>query len=81
MLHQVRVLGNIDGDYDETEKAAFKAVEKVVLNGLDLKGLQAEVETLEKDSYHKDVVFKSNNKASIFESISNGFLKMINKDD
>jgi hypothetical protein len=81
LLHQIRVLGNIDGNYDEAEKAAFKGVEKIVLKGLDLKGIQAEVETIEKESYHEDNLYKSNNKASTFESISNGFMKMLNKGD
>ena len=81
LLHQIRVLGNIDGSYDESERAAFKNVEKIVLGGIDLKGMQAEVEALEKDSYHEDIVHNSTNKASIFESISNGFMKMVNKGD
>lgn len=81
LLHQIRVLGNIDGTYDETEKEAFKNVEKVVLHGLDLKGIQSEIESIEKESYHEDKVYEANNKGSIFESISKSFMKTINKGD
>ena len=81
LLHQVRVIGNIDGDYDESEKKAFKEIESVVMAGLDLKSIRSEIELIEKESYHEEIIYDSKNQHSLFESLYKNLMKVINPGD
>jgi uncharacterized membrane protein YebE (DUF533 family) len=81
LLHQVRVIGNIDGHYDDAEKSAFKEIEKVVMSGLDLDSIQSEIELLEKESYHEDKLYKTTNHHSVFEALHKNLLKFFNPGD
>ncbi|WP_127716869.1 TerB family tellurite resistance protein [Halobacteriovorax sp. HLS] len=81
LMHQIRVIGNIDGLYDEDEKAAFKKVESIVMKGIDLTSIEKEVQKMEDESYHEDVVYKSGNSASYLENWFLGFKKWINPGD
>lgn len=81
LLHQIRVLGHIDGRFDESEKEAFKTLEKIILEKLDVEGIRAEIEALEIASYHEDEVYKVDNEHSAVEDLYKSFLKFLNPGD
>ncbi len=64
LLNTIRVLGFIDKNFSEIEKAAFTKLEKIVLAGLNLKAMTAQVEAMEKESYHEREVYKDYNKSN-----------------
>lgn len=51
VLHMVRTLGNIDEDYDEKERAAFKRVEAKIQSSVNIDLIKEHIEKIEKDSY------------------------------
>lgn len=53
ILHMVRTLGNIDGDFSSDEKAAFKRVEDKILSSLDISKIEENVKKMEERSYHR----------------------------
>lgn len=55
VLHMVRTLGNIDEDYSEDERLAFKRVEKLVLQNVDLNEIKTEIKEMEDASYTAEV--------------------------
>lgn len=81
LLHMLRVLGHIDKDFSTKEKEAYNALEKIVLSKLDLKEIAAQIEKMEFESYHEDVVYKNYNKDSMFENIVNALLRFTNPGD
>jgi len=78
LLHQVRVLGHLDGNFDKFERDAFVKLETIILKKLDLEGIRSEIEELDKSSYHEDEVYKSHNESSAIEGLYKSFLKFIN---
>lgn len=81
LLHMVRVLGNLDKDYSGIEKETYQKLEKLVMAGLDLKEWTQKIEKMELDSYHEKEVYKTDNKASLFESVHRSFQKYANAGD
>lgn len=81
LLHQVRVLGHLDGEFDSEEKEAFRKLEMVILDKLDIEGIRAEVEKMEIESYHIDEVYRPINEHSIFERECMKLLKILNMGD
>jgi hypothetical protein len=81
LLHQIRVLGHIDGRFDESERSAFKNLEKIIIEKLDVEGIRAEIEALEVSSYHEDEVYKVDNEHSAVEGLYKSFLKFLNPGD
>lgn len=53
ILHMVRTLGNIDSDYDEKERTAFKRVEDKIVSNLDIRAIKKDIQEMEDRSYHK----------------------------
>lgn len=78
LLNTLRVIGYLDKNFSEIEKESFNKLEAIVLKGLDLKAITAEVEKMEIESYNEKEVFKNANKASAFENIFHSFQKYLN---
>lgn len=81
LLNTVRVIGFLDKDFSSVEKEAFKKLEDIVLKGINLKEISAQIETMELESYNEKEVYKNYNKNSLFESIHHSFMKFINPGD
>lgn len=81
LAHQIRVIGHLDNDFSGEEKIILESWNKKVLDGVNLDELNSLIEKMELDSYHEDNVFENVNKASIFESSINKFLKVVNPGD
>jgi hypothetical protein len=77
LLNTLRVIGHLDKSFSEIEKQKFQNLEAIVLKGLNLKNITAEVEAMEIESYHENEVYK-NHSGSTFEKISNSFMKYAN---
>ena len=78
LLNTLRVIGYLDKNFSEIEKESFNKLEAIVLKGLDLKAITAEVEKMEIESYNEKEVFKNANKTSAFENIFHSFQKYLN---
>lgn len=81
LVHQIRVISHLDHDFSDEEKQLLKTFEKHVLSGLNLPEIEAQIAQMEKDSYHEDEVYKTDNPSSVFESTTKAFLKFVNKGD
>ncbi len=81
LLHNIRVLGHIDGHFDNKEKEAFKNLENQILKGLDLDAISLEIEEMEKESYNENEVFKVDNEAVVSERLLKSFMKFISPGD
>ena len=81
LLNTLRVIGYLDKVFSELERQSFNKLESLVLKGLDLKAIAAEVEAIEIASYHEDEVYRNTNRASLFENIFHSFMKFINPGD
>ncbi|MBT5095774.1 MAG: hypothetical protein HOM21_16095, partial [Halobacteriovoraceae bacterium] len=78
LLHMVRTIGHLDSDFSSEEKQAFQDLEAKITGNLDLAEISEQIEKMEIASYHKNEVYKTYNKDSLFESMTNAFLKFIN---
>lgn len=78
LLNTLRVIAYLDKDFSDVEKTSFKKLEAIVLKGINLEAITAEVEAMELQSYHEAEVYKNNNRASIFERVYHSFMKFIN---
>lgn len=65
LLHLMRVIGHLDGDFSEHEKAAFNRLQKLVLARLNLDEISTQAQKFEDDSY-KNV--ELDNRHSLFEA-------------
>lgn len=81
LLHQVRVISNMDGEYSTEEKEFFKSLEAKIMNGINLDPLVNEVVRMEKEDYREDKVYSVDNEHSFFEQMAMGFLRFINSGD
>ena len=81
LLHQVRVVSNIDGDYSEDEKVFFKELEAKIIGKLDLEPIVQEIEQMEQEEYRVDEVYSVDNEHSFFEKMYKGFLRLMNSDN
>ena len=81
LVNTIRVVGYLDKDFSETERASFKRLEAIVMAGVDLKAISEEMKIFERESYHEDEVYKVKNTSSIFEAFHNSFLRFINPGD
>jgi hypothetical protein len=61
LLHQIRVISNLDNDYSETEQQLFTQWEKIVKDGLDLESALKELNIINVsfDKGHKDTFFEA----------------------
>jgi hypothetical protein len=75
LLHMVRTIGFLDGDFSASEKRAFQKLEGAILNNLDLKSIHAEITQMEKESYELDTVYKQMNEHSLLEKMYRGAQK------
>lgn len=81
LLHQVRVISNLDKDYSKEEKEYFKKLEADILSNLDLEPLVQKLNIAEKEFYREDNVYSVDNKGSFFESAFMGLLRFLNPGD
>ncbi len=83
LLHMIRVISHLDGEYVEMEKSLFKKWEQFVLSGVDLEAVEKAVSDMEKESYHESnhSDYKVNNSHSLFETIYKEAKKVLNKGD
>ncbi|PIP89864.1 MAG: hypothetical protein COW01_06355 [Bdellovibrionales bacterium CG12_big_fil_rev_8_21_14_0_65_38_15] len=65
LLHLVRVISYLDGDFSRDEKQAYAKLEKIVLGRLDLAKFEEQAQAIEDASY-KNVPL--DNKSSLFEA-------------
>ncbi len=65
LLHLVRVISYIDGDFSSDEKQAYAKLEKIVLSRLDLAKFEEQAQAIEDASY-KNIPL--DNKSSLFEA-------------
>ena len=65
LLHLVRVISYLDGDFSSDEKAAYLKLEKAVLSRLDLAQFERQAKEIEDASYEN---IPLNNKSSVFEA-------------
>lgn len=80
LLHQLRTIGHMDGDFSEQEKEAFDKLESAILNNLDLASLEAQVQQMEWDSYKEDEYYKSHTNSK-FEKLARATQKFMNPGD
>ena len=80
-LHQIRVLGHIDGDFSSQERLAFSKIQDTIEQNIDLTPLIDQVKEMEEQSYHEDNVYETVNKNSMFERFVNGMKKVANPGD
>lgn len=78
LLHMIRTLGHLDGDFSAQEQKSYKALEEAILGKINLKAHEEHAHAMEHNSYHEDEVYKVHNKASLFEAFSNSLLKWAN---
>jgi hypothetical protein len=78
LLNTLRVISYVDKDFSAIERESFKNLEAIVLKGIDLKAITAEIEIMELESYNESEVYKNNNPYSTFEKIHHSFMKFIN---
>jgi hypothetical protein len=81
LLHMVRTIGHLDGDFSSSEKKAFQKLEEVILANLDLGAIESEIAAMEKESYHEDNVYKQTNEHSLLEKMYLGAQKYSNPGD
>lgn len=66
LLHLLRVIAHLDGDFSSDEKQAYEKLEKIVLGRLDLAKFEQEAQAIEDASY-KNIPL--DNKSSVFEAV------------
>lgn len=66
LLHLLRVIAHLDGDFSSDEKQAYAKLEKIVLSRLDLAKFEKQAQEIEDASY-KNVPL--DNKSSLFEAV------------
>ncbi len=81
LVNTYRVLAHLDNNFSVDEKEALHKLEAQILKGLDLKKLESEIQTMEKESCHESEVYKNYNSASILENTFNDFMKGLNPSD
>ncbi|MEK6624204.1 MAG: hypothetical protein AABY86_04505 [Bdellovibrionota bacterium] len=81
LLHMINVLGHLDGEFHESEKQVFGALQSEIMGGLDMPALESEVKKMEEDSYDEKVVFAIHNKASLFEHVYKSACQSLNPGD
>jgi|SaaInlStandDraft_2_1057019.scaffolds.fasta_scaffold128081_2 tellurite resistance protein len=81
LVHMVRVIGFIDGDFSSSEKRACEKLEQAILKNIDLAPLEQEIKEMEKESYHKSNVYQQTNKKSKFEHMYLTMKKYMNPGD
>ena len=81
LLNTLRVIGYLDKDFSAVENANFKKLEAIILKGLNLPEITAQIEALELQSYHESEVYKDNNPSSKIEHVYHSFMKWINPGD
>ncbi|MDO9182746.1 MAG: hypothetical protein Q7U04_10070 [Bacteriovorax sp.] len=81
LLNTLRVISFLDNSFSEVEKKSYQNLEAIVLKGINLEAITAEIESMELESYHEREVYKDYNKASIFEHIHHSFMKYLNPGD
>ncbi|MBK24257.1 MAG: hypothetical protein CME70_09685 [Halobacteriovorax sp.] len=67
LLHLCRTIGHLEGDYSDSEKEAFKYLEKEILKDIDLAPIEAEVQKMEELSNKNKL--EIDNKHSILENV------------
>jgi hypothetical protein len=77
LLNTLRVISFLDKDFSEIEKKNFNNLEAIVLKGLNLKAITAEVEAIREQSFSKDEIYKDYNSSSKFEHVFHAFMKFI----
>lgn len=65
LLHLMRIIAHLDGDFSDVEKQAYAKLEKLVLSRLNLPELEKQAQKFEDDSY-KNV--ELDNRHSLFEA-------------
>ena len=81
LLHQIRTIGHVDGDFGKQEREAFDQLEEAIMKNLDIEALEKVIEKMEFDSYKEDEVFKLTNKDSKLEKVLRNAQKFINPGD
>ncbi len=66
LLHLMRVIAHLDGDFSPKEKAAYERLEQLVLARLNLDEISIQAQKMEDDSY-KNV--ELSNRHSLFEAV------------
>ncbi len=67
LLHLCRTIGHLEGDYSDSEKEAFRYLEKEILKDINLAPIEAEVQKMEELSNKNKL--EIDNKSSIFENV------------
>lgn len=74
LLHLVRVISYLDGDFSSDEKQAYAKLEKIVLGRLDLAKFEEQAQAIEDASY-KNVPL--DNKSSLFEAVIKNIISFL----
>jgi hypothetical protein len=77
LLNTLRVIAYLDKNFDKTEKESFNKLEAIILKGLDLKKITAEVEELRIKLEAENKIVKSRPGASPLEHLYDTFMKHI----
>lgn len=77
LLNTLRVISYLDHDFSVAEKKSFNNLEAIVLKGVNLERITAEVEAIREHSFSKEEVYKDYNSASKFEHIFHAFMKFV----
>lgn len=79
LVNNFRILANIDHNFSDVERASFNALEKKVLGGLDLVGIEKQAEEAETKLNSRESKYLDSNSASMFEHTFHQFMKSISR--
>jgi hypothetical protein len=77
LLNTLRVIGFLDHDFSSPEKEAYNKLEAIIMKGINLQEIEAEINQIRLNTFGKDEMYENANTASYFELIHHAFLKFI----
>lgn len=74
LLHLMRIISHLDGDFSDHEKEAFSRLEKLVLSRLNLEKISEQAQKFEDESYEN---VEMDNRNSLFEAAFGNIVRFL----